>query len=433
MKRFICRIISAALALALLSLPLAACSSGEKEDSRPELTMWVFSDRYSTAFQRATAESLTSVDWRLSTVTADSDMMEQLLSGDTGFTGTLPDVFMLSPDQLPAFIESDITADLGALGLSYDSAHYYGYTIDAGTNSAGQLRAACYEPDPGLFFYRRSLAKYYLGTDDPSVMGERLSTWEGFYSTALELYEKSGGSTRMLAGTDELMLPMLSDESFVSEGRLSVSEKATDFLDLCRRMAEDKLLYNARRWSEAWAAGMSDPRSVFGYFSSGLGMENVLKPCCGGSIAGEGSYGDWAAVAGPAAYNWGGCWLAVRAGSPMAAEAAELINYFTAEEEAMCTDRLISGSFSASRVVSEQIKFDSQFSESFLSAQNCYSLMASAADGVSMGSLAPQDSVLHELFAQCAADYAFDRTATPQQAMEAFERMAAAAFPELGE
>lgn len=424
------KITAAALAALMLVLPLAACSGKGETDDRPALTLWVFSDEYKTAIDRATAESFTSIDWRLNTEVADSSMMERLLSGETDSLSTLPDVFMLAPEDLPRFMDSGITADLGALGLSYDDSRYYSYTIDAGTDSGGVLRAACYEPDPGLFFYRRSLAKYYLGTDEPARIQEMISDWEGFYNTALSLYQLSEGATRMVTGADELMMAYLADVSLVRDGRLSLDGQAQDFLDYCRRMADEKLMYNASRWSELWMAGMSDPQSVFGYFSSGLGMENVLKPCSGGTIAGEGSYGDWAAVPGPAPYNWGGCWLAVRQDSNMTEEAAALIEYFTAEEEAMVTDRLISGSFSANRVVSDQIKFDPQFSESFLSAQNCYSMMAQTADSVSMGSLTPYDSVLRELFARCAADYAFDRS-TREQALADFERSAYAAFPEL--
>ncbi len=426
------KITAAVLAVLMLAMPLAACSKASSEDNRPALNLWVFSDEYKTAFDRATAESFTSIDWRLNTIVADSAMMEHLFAGSIDQLSAVPDVFMLSPDDLPRFIESDITADLGTLGLSYDDTRYYSYTIDAGTNSSGQLKAACYEPDPGLFFYRRSLAEYYLGTDEPAQIQEMISDWEGFYNTALTLYELSGSTTRMITGVDELMTAYLADVSFVKDGRLHVGQQAQDFLDFSRRMAEEKLMYNADRWSELWTAGMSDPQSIFGYFSSGLGMDNVLKPCSDGTIIGEGSYGDWAAVPGPASYNWGGCWLAIRQGSEMTDEAAALIEYFTAEEEAMITDRLISGSFSANRVVSEQIKFDSQFSESFLSAQNCYSLMAQAADSVSMGSLTPYDNVLRELFVRCVSDYAFDRSSR-EQALADFERSAFAAFPELAE
>ncbi len=419
-----------ALLLALLCGSLAACGKNTGIDDRAPLTVWVLSEDYKADLERATSAALTSIDWRPQFEVVGSAELDLLLSGEESSLSALPDVIMLAPDRLAAFVGSGITADLGELGISFDENRYYGYTISAGTSADGILKAACYEADPGLFFYRRSIAQFYLGTDDPDRIQDMISDWDGFYQTAKQLSEASNGHTFMAAGTEELMAAYLADVPLVTDGRLSVGEKALEFAEYCRTMASEGLLYDAQRWSEAWVEGISDPQSIFGYFSSGLGMENVLKPCCGGTIAGEGSYGDWAAVPGPAPFNWGGCWLAVREGSAMAEEAAVFIEYFTCEEAAMRTDRLISGAFSANRTVVEQIRFDSQFSESFLAAQNCYSQMAQAADSVTMDNLTVYDSVINPIFARYVADYAFERS-TLEQAMEDFERTAQAAFPEL--
>jgi len=425
------RILSAALTLLLLAVPLTACSAEDAgEDTRPALSVWVLSEDYKTALERATAASLTSVDWRLEVEVVDTEQLYQLLDESRDSSMPLPDVFMLSPYELPLFVDTDITADLGALGISFDENRYYKYTVDAGTSSDGVLKAACYEPDPGLFFYRRSLAEFYLGTDDPIQIQDMISDWDGFYETASVIGSESHNDTRMVTGVDELMMAYLADVSLTADGALHIGEEAEGFMDYCQRMASEGLMLNAQQWSEAWVVGMSDPQSIFGYFSSGLGMENVLKPCAEGTIAGEGSYGDWAAVPGPAPYNWGGCWLSVHSGTDMPDAAALFIQYFTCEEEAMRTDSLISGSFSANRTVVDQIKFDPQFSESFLSAQNCYNLMAQTADGVTMGNLSEYDIVLRPLFAQCVSEYAFGQS-TKEQALADFERRALSAYPEL--
>lgn len=426
MNRNIRRIFAVVL---LFLLTFCGCADNSGEDTRPALTVWVFSDNHKTVIERATASALTSVDWRLDVHVVGVDEVSRLLSGESASSAAAPDVFMLSPDLLPAFVNSDITADLGALGIVLDDTRYYSYTIDAGT-SGGVLKAACYEPDPGLFFYRRSLASYYLGTDDPARIQDMISDWEGFYQTALKLYEASEGVTRMAMGVEELMMAYLSDVSLVSDGRLYVGDEALDFMAYCNKMASAGLIYNAQQWSDAWVAGISDPQSVFGYFSSGLGMEHVLKPCCGGSIPGEGSYGDWAAVPGPESFNWGGCWFAVHSSSKMKDAASEFIGYFVCEEEAMRTNSLISGLFSANRTVVEQIKFDSQFSESFLSAQNCYGMMAQSADRISMSSGTEYDTVINPLFARFTADYAFGYSSL-EQALSDFERSVGTACPDL--
>lgn len=424
------RIIAALSACLLLCGLFTACGRNSGEDNRPPLRVWVLSEDYKADLERATETAFTSIDWRLEVEVVGTEELYTLLEEQDSHTGGQPDVFMLPPDLLAAFTASEVTADLGALGLEFDPSRYYGYTIDAGTSADGILKAACYEADPGLFFYRRSLAEYYLGTDDPGQIQDMLCDWDGFLQTARTLSEASNGNTYMVVGVEELMMPYLSGTSLVKDGQLSIGEKPLEFMEYCRAMASEELIFNAQQWSDAWIAGISDPQSVFGYFSSGLGMENVLKPCCGGSISGEGSYGDWAAVPGPAAYNWGGCWFAVHSQSSMTEEAALFVEHFTCEEAAMRTDRLISGSFSANRTVVEQIKFDSQFTESFLSAQNCYNMMAQTADNIVMDDLTVYDSIVEPIFAQCVTEYAFGQR-TLEQTLSDIERTIQAVYPEL--
>ncbi len=424
--------ISALLLSVFMCISMTACRHAGGDENLPALTVWVLSEDYKTNIERATSSAFTSIDWKIQVDVIENDMLNKLLDGELAGLSSVPDVFMLAPEHLAAFRDSDVTADLGSFGITFDENRYYRYTVSAGTNSDGILKAACYEADPGLFFYRRSIADFYLGTDDPASIQDMISDWDGFYQTAKKLSEASNGDTYMVAGVEELMSAYLADVPLVQENRLHINEQAQDFIDYCRAMASEGLIYDAQRWSEAWIEGISDPQTIFGYFSSGIGMESVLKPCCGGTISGEGSYGDWAAVPGPASFNWGGCWLAMRNNSPMADEAALLIEYFTCEEAAMRTDCLISGAFSANRTVVEQIRFDSQFSESFLSAQNCYSQMAEAADDITMDNMTPYDTTVNRIFSQCVSDYAFDRRSL-EDALSDFEKTVMAAYPHLVE
>ena len=107
--------------------------------------------------------------------------------------------------------------------LSFSPTGYYDYAIEAGRDDAGTLRAVCWQPDPGLFFYRRSIAKAYLGTDSPDEIGAMLSDWQGFLDTARTLRERSGGRTCMTAGIEDIMRAYLGSdtEGWVSGGRLS--------------------------------------------------------------------------------------------------------------------------------------------------------------------------------------------------------------------
>lgn len=421
-----------AAVLTLFAALLSLCACGKKEDDRPALTVWVYDDEYKEDIERAFEADMSSLSWRLNVVTVTADELDARLAAAEE-DGALPDVFMLSPDNLSYYIESGLTAGLAEFGFAPENTGYYPYTTAMSTNSKGELKAICLEPDPGLFFYRRSIAKAYLGTDEPAEVQKALSTWDGFLETARVIGEKSNGATRMLAGAGELVMPyMFSDpEGWVNgEGKFAVSQRANELFAYAALLHNEELIYDAEQWSEAWLAGMQDPQSIFGYFSSGIGMESILRRACGGTITGEGSFGDWAAVPGPAGYNWGGCWLAMSAKSEMKQQAATFLEYFFSETQAMQKNCLISGSFSPSKNVVEQIKFDAQFSDSFLSGQNYYAQLAAAANNTTAGKATPYDTAIDERFTDCLEAYACGYKSL-EQALDDLYNSVSAAYPEL--
>ncbi len=72
--------------------------------------------------------------------------------------------------------------------------------------------------------------------------------------------------------------------------------------------------------------------SVFGYFLPTWGLHYVLKTNCE-DAEGNTTSGDWGMVAGPQAYYWGGTWLAIREGTELVDESADIIKYLTTEPD----------------------------------------------------------------------------------------------------
>ena len=417
---------------AVLLGTLCGCGSGEEIDLRPVLKIWVYTDEHKQNIERSFVADMSSLLWRAEiSVVPVSELDERLAAAEQ--EGNMPDVFMLSPDNLSYYINSSQTADLSSLGFEPSDTLYYPYTTQMSTDSEGALKAICWQPDPGLFFYRRSLAKAYLGTDEPAEIQKMVENWDSFTETARTLRDKSEGKTRMLAGAGELMMPYLfSDEEgwIDGGGKFNMSSRANELMDYAALLHSEQLIYEAEQWSPAWIAGIEDSQSVFGYFSSGIGMEAILRKACGGTIDGEGSFGDWAAVAGPSGYNWGGCWFAVSENSNHKRSASVFLEYIFSETEAMKKNCLVSGSFSPSRTVVEQIKYDPQFSDSFLSGQNYYVQMASAANGIVCGKATRYDAVIDELFTVCTEAYAYGHK-TRNQAVDDFYSAVQANYAEL--
>ena len=235
-----------------------------------------------------------------------------------------------------------------------------------------------------------------------------------------------------------MLRPFLASDSepWVRDGRLIFSPRKQAYVDYMTKMAGDHLIYTAEQWSEAWLKGISDTQSVFGYFSSGICMLYVMKKACGGKMKGEGSYGDWAVVPGPADYCWGGSWFAAYSGSRHKDEAGDFISLFTGctDDEARLDQSVryfrTTGEFAASSEIVSQVRYDRQFEDSFIGGQNYYQQLSVAAKGISMTNMTTYDSGIGGIFRtymnQCAGGLK-----TPDQAVSDFRTSVRVAFPEL--
>lgn len=70
------------------------------------------------------------------------------------------------------------TTQVVAQGLSLALAQ------EIATSADDKLKAVTWQATPGLFAYRRSIAKDVLGTDDPDAVQEALADWDKFNAVA---------------------------------------------------------------------------------------------------------------------------------------------------------------------------------------------------------------------------------------------------------
>ena len=431
LRRIISLVTAAAVLLGTLTL-LGSCGGKSK------IIVWVYSDEYRSELEDflKTAPLDLSFDARIRVVNSTDFETELNKAVESG--KDIPDVFMLSPDNIKKYIESDVTADVSELGLEVTSEKYFPYVVEAATNQHGSVKAVGWQADPGIFMYRRSMAKVYLGTDNPDEIQSMLYDWDQFYATAQKISQQSDGKTRMLAGQEDMLKPFISsdDQPWVRDGSLVLSQRKQEYVDYMQKMASGHLMYTAEQWSEAWLSGISDTQSVFGYFSSGICMLYVMKKACGGKMKGEGSYGDWAVVPGPASYCWGGSWFAAYSGSRCKSEAGDFISLFTGcTDDETRMDQSIryfrtTGEFAASSEIVTSVRFDPQFEDSFIGGQNYYQQLSIVARNVSMSNMTEYDNDIGGIFNtymnQCAGGLK-----TSEQAINDFRTSVKVAFPEI--
>jgi len=293
-----------------------------------------------------------------------------------------PDVFALEAAFVRKYVESGLLLDLTDI-YNENRSRLLTYPAEVGTYN-GRVYALSWQACPGAMFYRRSLARKYLGTDDPQVVQTYFSSLNKMMETAKRLADSSGGLCVLTASREELFIPFLyaRNSPWVVNERLVIDPVMEQYMDVCETLQENRLEGRVGQWSFGWFDGMRDElfnengkrMEVFSYFLPTWGLHYVLK-----TNASETS-GDWAMIQGPVPYRWGGTWLAAYRNTQNPGFARELIRYLTTDDNFLVRYAYDSGDLITSNTVIERIRND--FSEPFLGGQNHYAAFAQIAGNV---------------------------------------------------
>jgi len=291
-----------------------------------------------------------------------------------------PDVFALESAFLRQYVESGHLMDLTDI-YEENKNKLMTYPIELATYN-GRVYAMTWQAFPGAMFYRRSLARKYLGTDDPQTVQKYFSSVDKMMDAAELLKDKSGGACVLVASRGDLFLPFLNGRSspWIVNGRLEIDPVMEKYMDVCKTLYDKRMDGRVGQWSEGWFAGMSDElrdwnngkrQEVFSYFLPAWGLQYVLKTMA------DNTSGDWAMMPGPIPYRWGGTWVAAYKNTPNPAAARELIRYIATNERFLERWAVDKGDLVTSLPVIQKIK--SRYNDPFLGGQNHYDLFAGIA------------------------------------------------------
>jgi multiple sugar transport system substrate-binding protein len=315
-----------------------------------------------------------------------------------------PDVFTLESAFVKKYVETGYMDDLSPLKAAYKNTAQY--TLDVTTDKKGKVVGLSWQVTPGAYFYRRSLAKKYLGTDDPAKVQAMVSDNAKFLAVAKTLKDKSGGKCVIISSLGDIFKVYNANRKgqWVINGKLVIDPAMTALLDQCKIFHDNGYEGRQGQWGEGWFAGMKgnlkdekgNPIEVFGYFLPTWGLHYVLKP---NSKTEDGKFdttGDWAMVQGPMAWFWGGTWVAVRKGTKVRKEAQELVRYFATDVEFLTQWAKDTGDVVSNSLVTSKIK--DTYSEPFLGGQNHYAAFVEMAKGVNAKNLSGYDQTIESLW-----------------------------------
>lgn len=364
---------------------------------------------------------------------------ETLLAQNDAAADDKIDMFLIEADYAPKYVNSEYTLDIKAdVGLTdEDLAGQYKYTQEIVTSNDGKLKATFWQATPGLFAYRRSIAKDVLGTDDPTEVQAALADWDKFNQVA---EQASAKGYKMLSGYDDSYRTFSNNVSapWVDENnKIVVDENIMKWVDQTKEYTDKGYNNKTILWDDGWQADQGPKGNVFGFFYSTWGINftllgNALETAVedgGKAEVGNGIFGDYAVCQGPQSYYWGGSWLCAAAGTDDAELVKAIMQRMTCDKKTMLQITKDTQDYTNNEEAMNELAA-SDYSSDFLGGQNHIALFAEAAPKIDMSNVSPYDQGLNEDFQTAFHDY-FDGNVDKETALQNFYKAAVEKYPEL--
>ena len=351
------------------------------------------------------------------------------------------DLFVVDEAYLRDYVESEYSLDVTAeVGITREElADQFPYTQQMATDSKGRLKAVTWQSTPGVFAYRRSIARQVLGTDDPAKVQEAVSDWEKFAETA-EMAKESGYF--MLSGYEDAYQVYADNVSsaWVEDDVLNIDPHLTEWAEQTREFAENGYLHGTEQWSDDWRADHTGDGEVFGFFYSSWGIRYTLQSKAeGDNESGDeeeeesddvtSAAGDYAVCRGPEPCHYGGQWIIAAAGCDNIELAGSIMRTLTCDPQIMkkITEDIheFTNTVSGMREIAE-----SGYKADVLGGQNPIPVYVEVAEKLSQQHATSYDEDLDLGFQVSMMDY-ITGNATLEEALDLFRKAAVARYEEL--
>ncbi|TLS36013.1 ABC transporter substrate-binding protein [Pseudalkalibacillus caeni] len=433
------KIMGFVMSLVVLIGVLAGCSDSEsssgsgdaKGEKKVDLKIWSFTDELKKPIKKFEEKNGVKVELTIVPIADYPTKLKPVLDSGVG----APDVFTGEIAFLKQWVDAGYWENLSADPYNADkiSDKYIPYVFDLGKDSEGNVRALSWQTTPGGIYYKRSIAKEVLGTDNPDEVGEMLSSMDKVFEVAEKMKEKGyrmfpdEGAIRWFSQGDN-------PQAWVNENNdLKLTDQKIEFMDYAKKLRKNNYTALAGEWSPSWFEAMDKPikvkengketeTQVFSYVLPTWGLHSVLKTNV------KESAGDWAVTNGPSPYFWGGTWLGVYNKSKNKELAYDFVKMMTQDDEFLTDWAKETGDVLSYLPVTSKIKDD--FSDEFLGGQNNYKFFLDQAKKIEPGIVTKYDQQLDTLYGNAVKDYV-DGKKTKDEAVKEFYRQAKNAYPEL--
>ena len=447
--------------IAAMAFGLAACGgsgdsgSADSGEQGKVLNIWCWNDEFQGNFNKyypgvkevaedkstTTLEDGTVVKWTINPNENNNyqdKLDEALLKQADAAADDKIDMFLIESDYALKYVDSEYTMDVKELGLTdEDMADQYQYTKDIVTDSNGVQKASSWQATPGLFAYKRSIAKDVLGTDDPEAVQEALADWDKFNAVAEKAAAKG---YKMLSGYDDSYRTFSNNVSapWVDGTEVNVDANIMKWVEQTKEFTDKGYNNKTSLWDDGWTKDQGPSGNVFGFFYSTWGINFTLKDnsletpvADGGEYAvGNGAFGDYAVCYGPQPYFWGGTWLCAATGTDNAELVGDVMKELTCNKDILKQLTLDSQDYTNTMSGMQEIADDPEYGSDFLGGQNHVALFTEAAKKIDMSNIGPYDQGCNEKIQAAFKDY-FDGNVDMDGAKANFEKAIMEMYPDI--
>lgn len=394
----------------------------EKDEEKIKLSLWSFTDELQYTID-IFEERHPNVEIELTVIPMEDypTKIKPVLRSGKG----APDIFTGELQQVKEWMETDFWEDLSK--EPYNADQYLDdmvpYVASIGIDSKNRVKALSWQATPGGYFYRRSIAKEYLGTDNPEEIGKMMSTMEDFIDLGRTLRDKSNGKVKLVSGVEDPgWIPhSLKKHAWVEDGKFIIDEEITKHFKNMKIFREEDLDGKTRQWDPSWFEYMNNGE-VFCFLLPTWGLNYVLK-----RNAADVS-GDWGLTSGPSPYFWGGTWLGMYSKSKNKDLAWEFIKMATVDEEYLERLAKEKSEFVSNTKVVDKIKDD--YTEEFLDGQNHYAWFAKEVGKIDVSKVTKYDHQINLMMRPILDEYVEGKV-TLDEAMEKLKQSVKSSYPEL--
>jgi multiple sugar transport system substrate-binding protein len=339
------------------------------------------------------------------------------------------DIFLAEADYVMKYTDPEVgaTATMSSLGISReDVPNQYEYTLQAVTGDDGEIRGLSYQATPGMFVYRRSIAKAVLGTDDPDTVYQSVSDWDKFDETA---YKMKDAGYYMVSGRADTYRVFSNNVSapWVDGDKVKVDPNLMNWVEQSKRYTDEGLNHKVGgQWTDEWNKDMSADSKVFGFFLPAWGLGVCIEPNVEGSSAAE----DWAACASPQPFYWGGTWLLAAEGTDNPEHVKDILLKMTADTEILKKMAVEDNDMTNDQPLMEELAKSPDFASAILGGQNHLAVLTQVAASIDLGNISPYDQGCTEEFQNVFGDY-FNGKIDLEKAKANFETAIVERYPEL--